>query len=46
MGGVTDGKVLTFGGVDVQLPIVGRFSANLFWLIRGLVFIFCILAAV
>ncbi len=23
MGGVTDGKVLAFGGVEVQLPIFG-----------------------
>ncbi len=27
MGGVTDGKVLAFGGVEVQLPIFGIDSA-------------------
>ncbi len=27
MGGVTDGKVLAFGGVEVQLPIFGPDSA-------------------
>ncbi len=27
MGGVTDGKVLPFGGVEVQLPIFGSDSA-------------------
>ncbi len=26
MGGVTDGKVLAFGGVEVQLPIFGPAS--------------------
>ncbi len=26
-GGVTDGKVLAFGGVEVQLPIFGPASA-------------------
>ncbi len=26
MGGVTDGKVLAFGGVEVQLPILGPAS--------------------
>ncbi len=28
MGGVTDGKVLAFGGVDVQLPIFGPACAD------------------
>ncbi len=27
MGGVTDGKVLAFGGIEVQLPIFGPDSA-------------------
>ncbi len=27
MGGVTNGKVLAFGGVEVQLPIVGPAGA-------------------
>ncbi len=27
MGGVTDGKVFAFGGVEVQLPIFGLNSA-------------------
>ncbi len=28
MGGVTDGKVLAFGGVEVQLPIFGLAGAD------------------
>ncbi len=36
MGGVTDGKVLAFGGVKVQLPIFGPASAAVWGVLENI----------